>query len=96
MLCRSISGFDCIPCSKCLGFDGIDVTVGISLYRRSKNIFHRYGSRNDRRNSFLRDTGRDDCRNSLLRDVSRDDRRNSVLRDVCRDGCMNVTVEMPL
>ena len=31
MLCRSISDFDSIPCWNSLGFDCIEVTVGIYL-----------------------------------------------------------------
>ena len=31
ILCRSISGFECISCRNILGFDGIYVTIGISL-----------------------------------------------------------------
>ena len=95
MLCKSISGFDCIPCRKISGFDSKEVTVGISPQRCYKNIFHRDASRDDHRNPLLRDAGRDDRKNSLLRDVSRDDRRNSLLRDVSRDDSRDTSVEMP-
>ena len=31
IFCESISGFECIPYTTISGFDGIDVTIGISL-----------------------------------------------------------------
>ena len=58
------------------GFDGVDVTVGLSSWRHRRNTFHIYVSR-------------DDCRVPLLRDESRDDRRSSSCRDASRDDCRN-------
>ena len=78
ILCTSIPGFECIPYRK-VGFDSICVTVGISLQRRCRNIFHRDVSIDDRRNLLCRDASRDDCRNSLLRDTSRDDSRDTTV-----------------
>ena len=31
IFCKSISGFECIPCTNISGFDGIGVTVEMSL-----------------------------------------------------------------
>ena len=86
IFCKSISGFECIPCTNTSGFDGVDVTVGLSSWRHRRNIFHIDVSRDDRRDPLLSDASRDDCRSSLRRDVSRDDSRNLLCRDVCRDG----------
>ena len=62
IFCRSIPGFECIPCTNILGFDGTGVSIGISLQRCRRNIFHI-------------DASIDDCRNLLRRDVNIDGRR---------------------
>ena len=86
IFCKSISGFECIPCTNTLGFDGVDVTVGLFSERHCRNIFNIDASRDNRRVPFLRNATRDDCRSSLRRDTSRDDCRNLLCRDACRDG----------
>ena len=87
IFCKSISGFECIPCTNTSGFEGVDVTVGLSSWRHCRNIFHIDVSRDDRRVPLLRDASKDDRRSSSCRDTSRDDRRNLFRKDACRDGC---------
>ena len=86
IFCKIISGFECIPCTNTSGFDGVDVTVGLSSWRHCRNIFHIAVNRDDCRVPLLRDASRDDCRSSSRRDTSRDDHRNLFCRDACRDG----------
>ena len=68
-------------------FYGVDVTVGLSLWRHYRNMFHIDVSRYNCRVPLLRDTSGDDSRSLLHRDASRDDCRNSFCRDANRDCC---------
>ena len=93
IFCKSISGFECIPCKNTSGSDGVDMTVGLSSWRHCRNIFHIDVSRDGRRDPLLRDATRDDRRSSSRRDTSRDDRRNLLCRDVCRDDIRYTAVD---
>ena len=92
MLCRSISGLVCIPCTNISGFDGIAVTVKYLC----RNVVEIYIYRDANTNLLCRDISRDDYRIPLLRNTSRDGRRNSLCRDVSRDNSRCTIVEIPL
>ena len=87
IFCKSISGFECIPCTTPSGFDGVDVTVGLCSWRHCRNIFHIDGSRDNHRVvQLLRDASRDNCRSSSCKNASIDNCRNLLCRNACRDG----------